>query len=162
MVIVPAADVGLVMTGPRSVQPGSPAVYTIAMTNTGPSEAEAVVVSDVTPVGLAFVSNAGDCLTAFPCTLGRIPVGATRTITATFDVPHDYRTPNPILNSASVTTSTADPGPSGNTATVTSSIAMGGAGCDVNGDGVNEIVTGAGPDRSGDPTCSSGAWRAGP
>jgi uncharacterized repeat protein (TIGR01451 family) len=50
-----------------------------------------VVVSDATPTGLVFGSNAGACTTAFPCALGIVPAGATRTITATFTVPPGLR-----------------------------------------------------------------------
>ena len=49
-----------------------------------------MVVSDATPTGLVFVSNTGACTTAFPCALGVVPAGATRTITATFTVPITY------------------------------------------------------------------------
>ena len=38
----------------------------------GPSDAASVSVADPTPTGLTFVSNAGDCTTAFPCSLGTI------------------------------------------------------------------------------------------
>ena len=54
-----------------------------------------MVVSDATPTGLVFVSNTGDCTTAFPCALGVVPAGATRTITATFTVPIDVSRPGP-------------------------------------------------------------------
>ena len=46
-----------------------------------------VTLADPTPAGLTFVSNAGNCTTAFPCDLGTVPSGATRTITATFAIP---------------------------------------------------------------------------
>ena len=81
-------------TGPASIVAGNPLVYTITVTNTGPSDAAGVVVNDPTPTGLAFVSNTGDCTTAFPCALGVVPAGATRTITATFTVPLDVRRPS--------------------------------------------------------------------
>jgi uncharacterized repeat protein (TIGR01451 family) len=47
--------------------PGTNAVYTITVTNAGPSSADGVVVADAMPAGLLFVSNTGDCVTAFPC-----------------------------------------------------------------------------------------------
>ena len=65
-----------------------------------------VTVADPTPPGLTFVSNAGDCTTVFPCNLGALPAGATRTITATFAVPSGYTTPNPIANTATVSSPT--------------------------------------------------------
>src|SRR5690606_32026121 len=66
--------------------PGSTASYTIVVTNNGPSDATDVVVSDPTPAGLTFVSNAGSCTTAFPCDLGVLPAGESRTITSTYEV----------------------------------------------------------------------------
>ena len=65
------ADVAITKTVDRPPSsPGNPLVYTITVTNTGPSDAAGVVVSDATPTGLVFVSNTGDCTTAFPCALG--------------------------------------------------------------------------------------------
>ncbi len=94
-----------------SVVPGNTASYTIAVTNNGPSDAANVVVSDTTPAGLTFVSNAGACTTAFPCNLGTVPAGETRTITTTFQVPSNYAGANPIVNVASVTSPTDPSGP---------------------------------------------------
>ena len=85
---------------------GTNVVYTITVTNAGPSDATGVTLADPTPPGLTFVSNAGDCTTAFPCTLGTLPPAATRTITATFAVPSGYTTPNPIANTATVSSAT--------------------------------------------------------
>ena len=93
-------------------------IYTITVTNSGPSDAAGVVVSDATPAGLVFVSNTGDCTTAFPCALGVVPAGATRTITATFSVPITYPGVGPIVNLASVSTTTPDATAGNNTATV--------------------------------------------
>ena len=124
MEVTASADVAITKTGPASVVPGTNVVYTITVTNTGPSDAASVVVTDATPAGLTFVSNTGDCLTAFPCALGTVPAGATRTITATFTVPASYTTPNPIVNTASVATATTDPVPANNSATVQTAVAL--------------------------------------
>ncbi len=112
------ADLGITKTGPAAIVAGNPLVYTITVTNTGPSDAAGVVVSDTTPAGLVFVSNTGDCTTAFPCALGVVPAGATRTITATFDVPITYPGVGPIVNVASVSSTTPDDTATNNTATV--------------------------------------------
>ena len=116
--ITARADLGITKTGPASIVAGNPLVYTITVTNTGPSDAAGVVVSDATPTGLVFVSNTGDCTTAFPCALGVVPAGATRTITATFTVPITYPGLGPIVNVASVSATTPDDTAANNTATV--------------------------------------------
>ena len=54
------------------------------------------------------MSNTGDCTTTFPCALGVVPAGVTRTITATFDVPIAYPGVGPIVNVASVSATTPD------------------------------------------------------
>ena len=122
--VTASADVAITKTGPASVVPGTNVVYTITVTNAGPADAASVVVDDPAPAGLSFVSNAGDCVTAFPCALGMVPAGATRTITATFTVPASYTTPNPILNTATVATATADPVQANNSATVQTAVAL--------------------------------------
>ena len=116
--ITARADLAITKTGQASIVAGNPLVYTITVTNTGPSDAAGVMVTDVTPAGLVFVSNAGDCTTAFPCALGVVPAGATRTITATFTVPITYPGVGPIVNVASVSATTPDDTAANNTATV--------------------------------------------
>ena len=65
------ADVAITKTVDQaSIVPGNPLVYTITVTNTGPSDAANVVVRDPTPPGLTWVSTTGACTTPFPCTLG--------------------------------------------------------------------------------------------
>src|SRR5262249_3919438 len=111
------ADVGIGKTGTATVIPGNAVVYTLIVTNAGPSDEQGVVVDDHTPPGLTFTSNAGHCVTASPCALGRVPAGATRRITVTFSVPAGYTTPAPIVNTATVATTTSDPVPANNSAT---------------------------------------------
>ena len=89
-------------TGPASVDAGDDVSYTLVVTNNGPNAASGVSVADVTPPGLTFVSNTGACTTPFPCTLGTLAAGQSAAIIATFAVPAGYTTPNPIVNTASV------------------------------------------------------------
>ena len=86
----PTTDVSIRKIGPSSVTAGTSVSYTIVVGSSGPSDATSVVVSDVTPSGLTFVQNTGDCTTSFPCALGTIPAGQARTITAVFAVPLGY------------------------------------------------------------------------
>ena len=114
--IAAAADLRVVKTGPAAVTAGTNVVFTVAVTNAGPSSASNVVVSDPTPPGLVFQSNTGACTTAFPCSLGTLGPGATATITSTYLVPSSYTAPDPIVNQASVMSATTDPAAGNNTA----------------------------------------------
>ena len=116
------ANLGITKTGPASILPGGSLTYTLTVSNAGPSDALDVTVSDPTPSGLAFVSNAGDCTTPFPCTLAAVPVGATRTITATFIVPPGYTAPAPIVNTATVSSAATDPDTTNNSATLSTAL----------------------------------------
>ena len=121
--LLPSADLQIGKTGPAQATAGTNITYTITVTNAGPSDAASVSVADPTPTGLTFVSNAGDCTTAFPCSLGTIPPGVSRAITSTFAVPAGYTTPDPIVNPATVSSVTPDPAPGNNTATAMTAIA---------------------------------------
>ncbi len=118
----PSADLSIAKTGPASATPGTTFSYTLVVTNTGPNEAAAVTVADVTPPGLTFVSTAGACTTPFPCVLGTLASGQSAAFVATFAVPAGYTTPNPIVNTASVSSPTSDPNPTNNSATSTTPI----------------------------------------
>ncbi len=115
------ADLSVVKTGPSTAAvPGTNVVYTLVVHNAGPSTARDASVNDPTPLGLNFVSTSGDCNTAFPCEFGTLLPGETRTITATFEVPLGYTSPNPIVNTAAVFDTTTDPNPGNrNTSTQT-------------------------------------------
>jgi uncharacterized repeat protein (TIGR01451 family) len=104
-------------------------VFTISVTNNGPSDALSVSVANPTPAGLTFVSTSGACTGTFPCALGSILVGQTSTITATYLVPSGYAAPDPIINTASVSTATSDPVPGNDAATV--SVPLAAASADV-------------------------------
>jgi large repetitive protein len=104
-----SSDLQISKVGPVSIVPGTNATFTISIKNDGPSDSNNVNVNDVTPTGLSLIANTGDCITAFPCNLGTIPSGATHTIQATYSVPANYAGANPLINTASVTSSTTDP-----------------------------------------------------
>jgi uncharacterized repeat protein (TIGR01451 family) len=119
--VTPAdADVAVAKTGPARVTAGQTATYTITATNHGPDPAD-VTVSDPTPAGLALVSVTGAC-NALPCALGSLPAGASRALTATYQVPAAYAGANPITNTASAATAARDPQPANNTATASTAV----------------------------------------
>jgi uncharacterized repeat protein (TIGR01451 family) len=120
---VVSADVQVSKIGPATVQLGQQVVYTVSVHNAGPSDAVAVVVSDTTPPGLTFVSNAGACLIAYPCNLGTVNNGQTMTITSTYLVPGGYNGPSTIFNTASASSTTADPVPANNSSTASTEVA---------------------------------------
>jgi len=78
------ADVQVVKSGPAGVVAGQNIVYTVTVTNNGPSTANGVVAFDSTPANLTFVSNSGDCTTAYPCFLNTITAGQSKVITSTY------------------------------------------------------------------------------
>ena len=66
--------------GPTSLDDGEEGTFTFTVDNPGPYVAPAVnVTTELT--GLTFVSNSGDCSTNFPCALGDIPAGQSKTFT---------------------------------------------------------------------------------
>jgi len=188
-----AADLAIAIQGPVSVRAGANATYTLTISNAGPASASAVFVDDPAPAGLTFVSVSGACTSPFPCALGSMAAGDTQAVTATYAVPLGYAGANPIVNAATVSSTTFDPVAGNNSASVRTVVGFRSTGCavdglasivgagapaggaaislssapsrraafapydsafaggasvacgDVNGDGVPEIVTGAGP-----------------
>jgi len=122
--ITGSADLTITKSGPASSTAGSTLTYTITVTNNGPSDATVVSVSDATPANTTFTSNAGACTTAFPCALGTMTAGQSKTITSTFTVSPTF-TGATIANSATVTSATSDPNAGNNTATATTSFGSG-------------------------------------
>jgi uncharacterized repeat protein (TIGR01451 family) len=117
-----SADLAITKSGPASVVPGNSVVYSITVTNNGPSDATAVSVADPTPAGLTFSSNSGACSSAFPCALGTLAPGATATITTTYLVPAGYGGASPIVNTATVGSPTGDAVAANNTASASTTV----------------------------------------
>lgn len=123
-VLVAVADISVVKTGPASATPGATVTFTQLVTNHGPSMAENVVLADPTPPGLTFVSNSGACTTVFPCVLGTIAPGTGVTVSTVFQIPSGYTAPDPIVNTATVTTTTGGDLPGNNISTVMTPLAF--------------------------------------
>jgi uncharacterized repeat protein (TIGR01451 family) len=121
------ADLSVVKSGPSSTNPGQIITYTVVVTNNGPSPATSVVVTDPTPVGIAFISNTGGCTTAYPCNISSLASGQNATITSTYSVPPTY-TGGAIVNTASATSAVNDPNNTNDSSTVTTTV---GASADV-------------------------------
>ena len=138
------ADLSITKTGPATAVPGGRVTYAVTVANAGPAVATGVRVDDPTPPGLTWVSSSGDCTTAFPCDLGTMASGTTRTIAATYTVAGGAGAPPEITNTATVLGGVGDPNPANNQATMSTRIRIR-TGCDVDGDGLDEVVTGAGP-----------------
>ncbi len=100
------------------IQGGGTIVYTLEVSNHGPSDARDVVVNDSLPAGMSPVATTGcdnDPMGVPDCNLGDIPVGSSKTYT--IEVTVDQGISGDLVNTASVSSSTPDPNP-GNNASV--------------------------------------------
>ena len=81
----------------------------ITVSNGGDVDALDTTLFDPIPTGLVFLPPlTGDCASTFPCTLGTLAPGGSRTVTAKFLVPVNYAGPDLIQNTASATTSSPE------------------------------------------------------
>lgn len=118
--IVTKADVAINKTLSGSLIAGQNATYTITVTNNGPSDAQNVSVSDLTPPPLTFVSSSVPCSGGFPCSLGTLTAGATVTILSTYSVPSNAS--GTVTNTATVTSTTSDSNAGNNSSSSTATI----------------------------------------
>ncbi|HEV7571145.1 MAG TPA: hypothetical protein VGQ21_06565 [Thermoanaerobaculia bacterium] len=122
-----SADLTINKTGPASANAGTNITYTVTLTNSGPSAATAVSLTDAVPANTTFVSEsqtAGptfSCSTpaaggtgTITCTIGLFPVGSA-TFSITLHIGAGVATGTVITNTANVSSTTSDPNPSGNT-----------------------------------------------
>jgi uncharacterized repeat protein (TIGR01451 family) len=108
------ADVGLGKSAAGIVSATSNLVYTISVTNFGPSAAGGVTVTDAVPAGAAFVAASGDGADSagvVTWSLGTLADGAVSNVTLTVTAPAN----GSLTNVASVGSPTGDPNPSNNT-----------------------------------------------
>lgn len=102
-------DLSLSKTAADTATAGEDLEYTIVVTNNGPQGAYSIVLADPGADGLTFVSNSGDCISAFPCDIGFLASGASATVTSTFRVDPSFT--GTVSNTASVTTTAGETTP---------------------------------------------------
>ncbi len=130
-IICPSADLGIVKTGAATVTAGTNVVYTISVTNTGPGTASGVIVNDVIPAGMGYVSSANGANTTgvtctagttIQCSLGSIAPGQTKQFTLTFSIPSTATCSQQFQNTATVQGSVTDPNSANNSSTAVSTV----------------------------------------
>jgi len=126
----PQANLSITKSGPASVNAGQNIVYTITVTNAGPTAATGTVVNDSTPVGIAFLSNSNGCTTPFPCNLGTLNPSQSVTISSTYNVPNSF-SGSSVSNTATVSSAVNDPNLTDNSATATTTVVAGAGNADV-------------------------------
>jgi uncharacterized repeat protein (TIGR01451 family) len=120
-------DLEIAKTGPATVKAGDRLVYTVSVTNHGPSTAQTVSVVDTLPPGVAFVSASGSgwsCAHAadvsVTCTRPSLPSGATAPdIRVAVTAPSQAAS---ITNHAVVSSATTDPKPANDAGSSTTSV----------------------------------------
>ncbi len=115
----PAADLAVA----KSMAPASPALgqsvtFTVTVTDNGPDDASGIVVADILPSGLTYVSDDGGG--AYDSSTGLWTVGAVaNTASATLHIVATVDTSDAISNTAQIVASTPlDPNPANNQSTV--------------------------------------------
>jgi len=108
-VLTARADLSITKSG-GPVSPGSDVTYTITVTNTGPSDAANVTVTDTLPPPLTLVSmsGAGWSCVGTTCTRAELAPGASA-ITLVAHVAPATPPSTTIINTATVTSTTSDP-----------------------------------------------------
>jgi len=122
--IVPSADLAALLAGPASAILGSNIVYTVTVTNAGPSVASNIVVSDSLPANLLFVSassgGTSNHLTITWPPIVSLPVGGVTNYTFTVR----SLAVGTFPEIASAVAATADPNPTNNTGVLPASQAQ--------------------------------------
>lgn len=119
--VTPSADLSVSTTdAPDPVLSGASLVYTLSVTNAGPSSATDLVLTDTLPAQAVYVSASGTgwscnhAAGAVTCTRAAAAIGPVPDVTITVTAPAQGGS---LTNQASISSSTADPTPGNDTAT---------------------------------------------
>ena len=119
--VIQQADLSVTKTpAADGVLLGGTLAYTLVVTNSGPSDAAAVVLTESIPAGTAVQTLPDDCTGTGPvtCALGDLPAGSTVSLEIVLAVPETTQV-GPLTNTASVSSSTDDPDEQNNEAAAT-------------------------------------------
>jgi uncharacterized repeat protein (TIGR01451 family) len=125
--VITRADMAVSKVGPAAAVAGTNVSYAVAVTNGGPSDAQAVDLSDTIPAGMTFVSMAQNTGPAFSlttpavggtgtahATITTMAAGASATFTLVAKVNPAAAIGSTIVNTATIATTTTDPGAANN------------------------------------------------
>jgi uncharacterized repeat protein (TIGR01451 family)/fimbrial isopeptide formation D2 family protein len=118
-VVRPQADLAVTKTGPVTIKADSRITWQISVSNSGPSPAQNVALTDDLPPEVTnptVTSSQGICDRTIACSLGTIPVGGTVQLTVEADVPRGTPAGTILTNNVRVATSTDEPNTSNNSA----------------------------------------------
>jgi uncharacterized repeat protein (TIGR01451 family) len=131
--VATSADLAVTKTGPATIVPGTLVTYTITLTDSGPSDAQTVALTDALPAGLTLVSetqtggpdafvdtSAGNTASFSAATMG---AGNTDTFQVEAMVASNLANGSTLTDTASVTSTTFDPNLANNSSSFTSTVA---------------------------------------
>ncbi len=118
------ADLDVLKTGPANVIAGDTIVYTIRLTNLGPSNASTVILTDTLPLSGTFVSASNGGTEASGVVTWPTISSITPADTVSYNVTFISPLSGPLTNVAAVASPTADPNSANNRDTVLTSIGV--------------------------------------
>lgn len=130
------SDLSVNVVAPATAAPDTSAIYTVTVTNAGPSSSVNTTLNNALPPAFsaeAITPSTGTCTglgtNTVNCNLGTLAAGATATITIQAHVPETCQ-PSTAVNTATVSSGNclADPAPANNMQTRMTSVAVGNAG----------------------------------
>ena len=124
------ADLSVTKTGPASTPSNTTIVYNVTATNSGPSDASTVTLTETVPAGTTFVSvnqtsgPAFACSGSGPvvCTIATFAAGASAAFQFTFNVPPSAASGSTITDTATISATTPDSNATNNSATASTTV----------------------------------------
>ena len=123
------SDLAIKKTAPSSVIAGTNLVYTIVITNNGPSDATNLVLTDTLPAGVVLGPitgpNFSSCTLAshtVTCKPGNLSDGSSATYTIQVHIPSAGAGSSPITNTATISADQLDPNQANNTSSASTAV----------------------------------------